>query len=128
MKDGKATAGRAIDGGLIGDTPSKPFGGGEELAWGADSRTVYFALRRADRDEPRSTNLDIYEAKVDARIMPINLTTANQATDTLPAPSPHGKCLAYGAMARPGYDLHRVVLLLPVLARVATRPPPPPSA
>src|SRR3546814_14852192 len=59
LKDGKATAGRAIDGGLIGDTPSKPFGGGEELAWGADSRTVYFALRKADRDEPRSTNLDL---------------------------------------------------------------------
>ncbi|MBB5706229.1 alpha/beta hydrolase family protein [Sphingopyxis panaciterrulae] len=121
LKDGKATAGRAIDGGLIGDTPSKPFGGGEELAWGADSRTVYFALRKADRDEPRSTNLDIYQAKVDACIAPINLTEANQATDTLPAISPDGQWLAYGAMARPGYESDRMVLMLRNLENGETR-------
>jgi len=121
LVDGKATAGRAIDGGLIGDTPSKPFGGGEELAWGADSRTVYFTLRKADRDEPRSTNLDIYQAKVDARIAPVNLTEANQATDTLPAPSPDGKWLAYAAMARPGYEADRQVLMLRDLASGETR-------
>ena len=121
LVDGKATAGRAIDGGLIGDTPSKPFGGGEELAWGADSRSVYFTLRKADRDEPRSTNLDIYQAKVDARIAPVNLTEANQATDTLPAPSPDGKWLAYAAMARPGYEADRQVLMLRDLASGETR-------
>ncbi|SNS46225.1 alpha/beta hydrolase family protein [Sphingopyxis indica] len=121
LVDGKATVGRPLDAGLVGDTPSKPFGGGEELAWGADSRTVYFALRKADRDEPRSTNLDIYEAKVDARIMPINLTKDNQATDTLPAPSPDGKWLAYGAMARPGYESDRVVLMLRDLESGETR-------
>ncbi|WOF41867.1 S9 family peptidase [Sphingopyxis indica] len=121
LVDGKATVGRPLDAGLIGDTPSKPFGGGEELAWGADSRTVYFTLRKADRDEPRSTNLDIYEAKVDARIMPINLTKDNQATDTLPAPSPDGKWLAYGAMARPGYESDRVVLMLRDLESGETR-------
>ena len=121
LVDGKATAGRAIDGGLVGDTPSKPFGGGEELAWGADSRTVYFTLRKADRNEPRSTNLDIYQAKVDARIAPVNLTEANQATDTLPAPSPDGKWLAYAAMARPGYEADRQVLMLRDLASGETR-------
>lgn len=112
LVDGKATVGRPLDAGLLGDTPSKPFGGGEELAWGTDSRTVYFALRKSDRDEPRSTNLDIYQARVDVRIMPVNLTQDNQATDTLPAPSPDGKWLAYGAMARPGYESDRVVLML----------------
>src|SRR3546814_3525633 len=86
LKDGKATAGRAIDGGLIGDTPSKPFGGGEELAWGADSRTIFFTLRKADRNEPMSTNLDIYSWLVDSRMMPVNLTEDKQATDTLPTP------------------------------------------
>ncbi len=121
LVDGKATAARAIDGGLVGDTPSKPFGGGEELAWGTDSRTVYFTLRKADRDEPRSTNLDIYQAKVDARIAPINLTEANQATDTLPAPSPDGKWLAYAAMERPGYEADRQVLMLRDLANGETR-------
>ena len=87
LADGKASAPRPVAAGLAGDTPSKPFGGGEELAWGADSRTVYFTLRKADRHEPTSTNLDIYSWLVDSRMMPVNLTEANQATDTLPTPA-----------------------------------------
>ena len=112
LEGGKATTARAIDAGLIGDSPSKPFGGGEELAWGADSRTVFFTLRKADRNEPMSTNLDIYSWLVDSRMMPVNLTQDNQATDTLPTPSPDGKWLAYAAMARPGYEADRQVLML----------------
>lgn len=112
LVDGKATAARPADAGLIGDTPSKPFGGGEELAWGADSRTVFFTLRKADRNEPMSTNLDIYSWLVDSRMMPVNLTKDNQATDTLPTPSSDGKWLAYVAMARPGYEADRQVLML----------------
>ncbi|KTE03137.1 peptidase S9 [Sphingopyxis sp. H038] len=112
LADGKASAARPVDAGLIGDSPSKPFGGGEELAWGADSRTVFFTLRKADRNEPMSTNLDIYSWLVDSRMMPANLTQDNQATDTLPTPSPDGKWLAYVAMARPGYEADRQVLML----------------
>ncbi|MBN8841637.1 MAG: S9 family peptidase [Sphingomonadales bacterium] len=121
LQDGKATVARPIDAGLIGDTPSKPMGGGDELAWGPDSRTVYFAMRKADRNEPMSTNLDIYQVLVDARIPPVNLTEANQATDTLPAPSPDGKWLAYAAMARPGYEADRQVLMLRNLENGETR-------
>ena len=86
LEGGKATAARPADSGLIGDSPSKPFGGGEELAWGADSRTIFFTLRKADRNEPMSTNLDIYSWLVDSRMAPRNLTEGNQATDTLPTP------------------------------------------
>jgi len=45
---------------LTGDTPTKPDGGNEDLAWAADSRSVFFVTRRSDRNEPRSTNLDIW--------------------------------------------------------------------
>ncbi|BBB12087.1 S9 family peptidase [Sphingopyxis sp. FD7] len=121
LEGGKATAARAADAGLVGDTPSKPFGGGEELAWGADSRTVFFTLRKADRNEPMSTNLDIYHWLVDSRMMPVNLTADNQATDTLPTPSPDGKWLAYAAMARPGYESDRLVLMLRDLESGETR-------
>jgi dipeptidyl aminopeptidase/acylaminoacyl peptidase len=112
LDGGKASVARPVDAGLIGDSPSKPMGGGEELAWGADSRTVFFTLRKADRHEPTSTNLDIYSWLVDSRMMPVNLTESNQATDTLPTPSPDGKWLAYAAMARPGYESDRQVLML----------------
>ncbi|MEY4270509.1 MAG: hypothetical protein RLZZ58_1725, partial [Pseudomonadota bacterium] len=112
LVNGKAANGRAIAPGLIGDAPSKPFGGAEELAWSADSKSVFFTLRKGDRGEPMSTNLDIYRAPADASAPPENLTAANAATDTLPAASPDGKWLAYAAMARPTYEADRQVVML----------------
>jgi dipeptidyl aminopeptidase/acylaminoacyl peptidase len=108
--------GVAIGGTLLGDTPSKPFGGAEEVAWSPDSRTVYFALREAGRIEAISTNLDIFAAPADGSSAPVNLTDANDATDTLPAVSPDGRSLAYVAMKRPGYEADRQVLMIRDLA------------
>ncbi|WP_425230047.1 prolyl oligopeptidase family serine peptidase [Sphingomonas sp.] len=101
---------------LLGDTPSRPYGGGEELSWSADGRTLYFALREAGRIESLSTNLDIFAVPADGSTPPRNLTAANGATDTLPAVSPDGRTLAYVAMARPGYESDRQVLMLRDLA------------
>jgi dipeptidyl aminopeptidase/acylaminoacyl peptidase len=137
-EDGKLYGGHPLDemGGtkenegkpkIVGDSPSKPMGGGEEIAWGADSNTVYYALRIADRNEPTSTNLDIYSSDQNYDSAQ-NLTPDNKATDTLPAPSPDGKYLAWAAMARPGYEADRQVLMLRDLKTGATtalsaRPP-----
>jgi Tol biopolymer transport system component len=90
-----------LTGSLVGDTPSKPFGGGEEIAFTPDGRTVFFTLREAGRIEPLSTNLDIFQVPSDGSAAPVNLTDPNDATDTLPAVSPDGRTLAYVAMARP---------------------------
>jgi dipeptidyl aminopeptidase/acylaminoacyl peptidase len=108
--------GTPVIGQLIGDTPSKPFGGGEELAWSADGKTIYFALREAGRIEPISTNLDIFAAPADGSAAPVNLTPDNDGTDTLPTVSPDGKWLAYVSMARAGYEADRQVLKLRDLA------------
>ena len=97
---------------LVGDTPSKPFGGGEEIAWSADGRTLYFTLREAGRIEPTSTNLDIFAVPADGSGPPVNLTANNQATDTLPSVSPDGRWLAWAAMRVPGYESDRLVLHL----------------
>lgn len=122
LVDGKAAgAGVALTSGLVGDTPSKPFGGANELAWSADGRTVYFALREAGRIEPLSTNLDIFSAPADGSAAPVNLTAANKATDTMPAVSPDGRWLAYAAMQRPGFESDRLVLYLRNIATGATR-------
>jgi len=117
MANGKASGyGKAIEGGLIGDSPSKPFGGGEEVSWSADGKTVFFALREAGRIEPLSTNLDIFAAPADGSAAPINLTDANDGMDNLPTASPDGKYLAWFAMKRPGYEADRQVLMVRDLA------------
>jgi dipeptidyl aminopeptidase/acylaminoacyl peptidase len=122
LADGKAIGdGVAIVGGLVGDTPGKPFGDGSEVAWGKDGKTVYFTLREAGTTEPLSTNLDIFVAPADGSAPPVNLSDANDATDTLPAVSPDGKWLAYVAMKRPTYESDRQVIQLRNLATGETR-------
>ncbi len=115
-------AGVPIEGNLVGDTPSKPFGGGEEIALSADGRTVYFTLREAGRTEELSTNLDIFQAPSDGSAPPVNLTDANDATDTMPTLSPDGRTLAYAAMARPTYEADRQVVMVRDLATGQVRP------
>ena len=114
--DGAPGDGVAIGGTLIGDAPSKPSGGGEEVSWSADGKTVYFALREAGRIEATSTNLDIFATAADGSAPPVNLTPNNPATDNQPTVSPDGRSLAWFAMKRPGYEADRQVLMLRDLA------------
>ena len=108
--------GTALVGALVGDTPSKPSGGGEEVAWSPDGRTLYFAMREAGRIESTSTNLDIFQVPADGSAAPVNLTHANDGMDNLPIASPDGRKLAYFAMRRPGYEADRQVLTVRDLA------------
>ena len=100
---------------VIGDTPTKPFGGAEEIAWGADGRSVFFTARMSGSQEPASTDTDLFVSALDGT-PPVNLTAMNDATDTQPAPSPDGKWLAYLAMERPGYESDRLQVMLRDLA------------
>jgi dipeptidyl aminopeptidase/acylaminoacyl peptidase len=120
MADGRPQgAGTPVSPRLAGDSPSKPFGGTEELAWSRDGRTLYFTLREGGRTEPNSTNLDIYAAAEGGQVA--NLTQPNRATDTGPLVSPDGQWLAYTAMARPGYEADRLVIQLRNLRTGETR-------
>ena len=117
IKGGKVSGpGTPIDGrdptaGITGNTPSMPFGGGEDIAWAPDSSGVYFKARAADNDEPTSTDQDIYWSDLSGAA-PAELTAANPAYDTAPTPSPDGKTLAYLAMKRAGYESDRLSIYL----------------
>jgi dipeptidyl aminopeptidase/acylaminoacyl peptidase len=102
--------------GINADVPSRPFGGAEEYTFSPDGRTVVFSARLGGRQEPWSTNFDLYSVPVDGSRAPENLTKANLAWDTQPAFSPDGKTLAYLAMARAGFEADRFRIHLRDLA------------
>ncbi|UCC31425.1 MAG: S9 family peptidase, partial [Phycisphaerales bacterium] len=64
------------------------------------------------REEPWSTDFNLYLVPVDGSARPRCLTEENKAWDTRPVFSPSGKTLAYLAMARPGYESDRFRIML----------------
>jgi dipeptidyl aminopeptidase/acylaminoacyl peptidase len=98
--------------GMDADTPSKPFGGPEEITFTPDSRGLIFSARDVGRAEPWSTDFDLYLSPIDNSQPPACLTGENQAWDTNPVFSPDGKTLAYLAMARPDYESDRFRIVL----------------
>ncbi|UYV16293.1 alpha/beta hydrolase family protein [Porphyrobacter sp. ULC335] len=117
LKDGVAQGqGAPVDGtdpatGITADSPTMPFGGGEEIAFAPDGSTLYFTARLSDGAEPTSTNLDIYASDLSGAA-PKLLTAANEATDTTPAVSPDGRYLAWLAMDRPTYEADKLSVRL----------------
>jgi len=110
----QATGGQAIDvmRGMDADTPSKPFGGPDEITFTPDGKGVAFTARDVGPKEPWSTDFDLYYAPVDGSSPPKCLTEQNQASDTQPMFSPDGKTLVYLAMSRPGYESDRLRIIL----------------
>ena len=98
--------------GMDADTPSKPFGGPEEIAFTPDGKGLVFTAKDAGLEEAWSTDFDLYYVPVDGSAAPRSLTEANQAWDTTPVFSPDGRTLAYLAMSRPRYEADRFRIVL----------------
>ncbi|MHC4557355.1 MAG: dipeptidyl-peptidase 5 [Planctomycetota bacterium] len=106
--------GEAVDvmQGMDADTPSKPFGGPEEITFTPDGKNIVFSARDVGPEEPWSTDFDLYRAPIDGSEPPKCLTEKNKAWDTHPVFSPDGKTLAYLAMDRAGYESDRFRIVL----------------
>jgi len=94
------------------DTPHKPFGGTEEIAFTSDGKGLVFTAPGMGKDEAWSTDMDLFYVPIDGSQASKCLTDANKAWDTTPVFSPDGKTLAYLAMARPGYEADRFRIVL----------------
>jgi dipeptidyl aminopeptidase/acylaminoacyl peptidase len=94
------------------DVPSRVWGGNEEYAISPDGKTLYFAARLRNSDEPTSTNFDIYAVPMSGKGKPENLTSDNEAWDTSPVVIPDGRYLAWLAMSRPGFEADQFQVVL----------------
>ncbi len=106
---------------LDADIPSKPLGGRADYAFSPDGTQLVFAARLRGREEPWSTNFDIWRVPADGSAQPANLTADNPAWDSQPAFSPDGRLLAHLAMDRPGFEADRFRLVVRDAATGAIR-------
>lgn len=101
---------RDLTAGLDADVPSTPFGGPEEYTVSPDGTTVVFAARNVGREEAWSTNFDLYAVPITGGALR-RLTATNPAWDSHPRFTPDGQNLVWLAMARPGYESDRFVVM-----------------
>ena len=107
--------------GMDADTPSKPFGGPEEIAFTPDGGGLVFSARDAGSAEAWSTDFNLYMIPIDGSKPLECITEDNKAWDTNPVFSPDGKTLAYLAMTKPGYESDRFRIVLRNLSNGQTR-------
>lgn len=92
------------------DTPDKPFGGGEQIAWSPDSRELAYTCKKV-ANYAESTNTDVYLVSIDGGEAK-NITSALPGFDRDPLYSPDGKWIAFHSMARAGHEADRNRLML----------------
>ena len=86
------------------ESPMKPFGGVEQLAWSPDGKTIAYTCRKKSGLEYAiSTNSDIYLYDLTTGTH-TNLTEGNGGYDTNPSYSPDGQWIAWQSMERDGYE------------------------
>ncbi len=95
------------------ESPMKPWGGIEQLAWSpASDKVAYTCRKKTGLAYAISTNSDIYIYDL-ATKKTINVTEENKGYDTNPQYSPDGKYIAWQSMERDGYeaDLNRLFIM-----------------
>ena len=95
-----------VDGmeGELFESPMKPFGSIEQLAWNTTSdKIAYTSRKKTGKEYAISTNSDIYVYDLNTK-QTTNITEENKGYDTNPTYSPDGKSIAWLSMERDGYE------------------------
>ena len=104
IKSAKVGEGINILDGTAFESPMKPFGGVEQLAWNPNNEEIAYTCRKKTGLEYAiSTNSDIYVYNVRTRTH-TNLTEGMMGYDINPSYSPNGKYIAWQSMERDGYE------------------------
>ncbi|MBR6304249.1 MAG: PD40 domain-containing protein, partial [Paludibacteraceae bacterium] len=104
MKSAKLGEGYNILEGTAFESPMKPFGGIEQLAWNPNNEEIAYTCRKkTGLDYAVSTNSDLYLYDLRTRTHK-NITEDNKGYDTNPSYSPDGKWIAWQSMERDGYE------------------------
>ncbi|HPT44047.1 MAG TPA: alpha/beta fold hydrolase, partial [Paludibacteraceae bacterium] len=86
------------------ESPMKPFGGIEQLAWNPDGKTIAYTCRKkTGKEYALSTNSDIYFYDLETG-KSVNKTEGMMGYDQNPVFSPDGKWLAWESMEHEGYE------------------------
>ena len=94
------------------ESPMKPFGGIEQLAWSNDSKQIAYTCRKKTGVAySQSTDSDIYLYNIETRqtrnLCKEDAQDKNMGYDTNPKFSPDGTCIAWQSMERDGYESDR---------------------
>ena len=92
------------------DSPVPPFGGSEQYAFSADSRTLAFTTKLATHDQAWNTNLDIYTVPVTGGEPQLE-TAGMLGAESNPVYTADGKYLAFLSQERAGFESDRQRLM-----------------
>ncbi len=95
------------------ESPMKPFGGMEQLAWNTTSdKVAYTSRKKVGKEYALSTNSDIYVYDLNSKET-VNISEGMMGYDTNPQYSPDGKKIAWLSMERDGYesDQNRLIVM-----------------
>ena len=104
FKRGIISKGKDIMEGEKWESPVRPFGGMEQIAWTIDSENILYCCRKkVGKDYATSTNTDIYKYSL-ATDNTINITEGMMGYDLNISVSPRGNKIAWESMERDGYE------------------------
>lgn len=90
--------------GELFESPLKPFGGIEQLAWNTTSdKVAYTSRKKTGKEYSLSTNSDIYVYDLNTK-QTVNISEGMMGYDTNPQYSPDGKSIAWLSMEHDGYE------------------------
>ncbi|MBQ7984377.1 MAG: PD40 domain-containing protein, partial [Bacteroidales bacterium] len=94
------------------ESPMRPWGGMEQIAWSPDSKKIAYTCRKkTGKDYAYSTNSDIFIYDIAAK-QTENISEGMMGYDQNPVFSPDGKTIAWESMERDGYEADKIRLFV----------------